>query len=66
MIINESNKKNILQGKMKRGFNQTPQDIKDKLYLQKSNEKTNDNANSNNKESLSLKNAFNNLKRINK
>lgn len=66
MIINESNKKSVLQGKMKRGFNQTPQDIKDKLYLQKSNEKTNDNANSNNKESLSLKNAFNNLKRINK
>lgn len=32
MIINENNKNTILQGMVKRGFNQTPKDIKDKMY----------------------------------
>ena len=32
MIINQNNKDTILKGTMKRGFNQAPSDIKDKLY----------------------------------
>lgn len=32
MIINENNKSFILGGKFKRGFNQTPKELKEKLY----------------------------------
>lgn len=31
MIINQNNKDFILKGKMKRGFNQTPEELKEKL-----------------------------------
>lgn len=31
MIINQNNKDSILKGKMKRGFNQTPEELKEKL-----------------------------------
>ena len=32
MIINENNKNNILKGTIKRGFNQDPNEIREKLY----------------------------------
>ena len=32
MIINENNKSSILNGKFKRGFNQTPKELKEKLH----------------------------------
>ncbi|MBR3199108.1 MAG: hypothetical protein IKG27_03740 [Bacilli bacterium] len=32
MIINDNNKNNILKGTVKRGFNQTPGELKEKLY----------------------------------
>ncbi len=35
MIINQNNKDNILKGVMKRGFNQTPTELKEKLYSEK-------------------------------
>jgi len=31
MIINENNKVNIMSGKFKRGFNQTPKELKEKI-----------------------------------
>lgn len=39
MIINEYNKNNILKGKIKRGFNQTPEELKEKIQNQFVNEK---------------------------
>ncbi len=32
MIINENNKNKIMGGKIKRGFNQTPKELKEKIY----------------------------------
>ena len=37
MIINQNNKDFILKGKMKRGFNQTPEELKEKLSTQSIN-----------------------------
>lgn len=39
MIINEYNKNNILKGKIKRGFNQTPEELREKIQNQFVNEK---------------------------
>ena len=36
MIINQNNK-DLLKGKVKRGFNQTPEELKEKLTNQKNN-----------------------------
>lgn len=33
MIINENNKSQILKGTVKRGFNQDPNEIREKLYI---------------------------------
>ena len=33
MIINENNKNQILKGTVKRGFNQDPNEIREKLYI---------------------------------
>ena len=38
MIINQNNQNNILKGKMKRGFNQTPEELRKKLQNQYTNE----------------------------
>ena len=32
MIINEKNNSNILKGTVKRGFNQTPRELKEKIF----------------------------------
>ncbi len=42
MIINQNNKNNVLKGKVNRGFNQSPQDLKEKLYNQIKNVKKNE------------------------
>lgn len=34
MIINENNKNSILKGQMKRGFNQTPQELNERIMNQ--------------------------------
>lgn len=38
MIINQNNKDFILKGNMKRGFNQTPKELKERLSNQNPNE----------------------------
>ncbi len=73
MIINENNKNNILKGNVKRGFNQTPGELKEKIFNQTNmlmkKEKTPEVNNKNNEmQNMSpaqrIGNAFNNLKRM--
>ena len=40
MIINSNNKDSILKGTMKRGFNQTPKELKDKILNEIKSNKT--------------------------
>ena len=71
MIINEYNKNTILKGKMKRGFNQTPKELKEKLnglnidVKEKPNDKNTDNKEINNKP-LNIQNTLNKLRRLDK
>lgn len=43
MIINENNKNQISKSMVKRGFNQTPEELKEKLYQQSRKIKANQN-----------------------
>ncbi len=43
MIINENNKNQISKSMVKRGFNQTPEELKEKLYQQSRKIKENQN-----------------------
>ena len=65
MIINQNNKDFILKGNMKRGFNQTPQELKDKLSNQNTNiEKQKENKDTLIEDYFKIKKARNNLKRF--
>lgn len=64
MIINQYNKDNILKGKMKRGFNQLPEELKQKIINNKTTEEKKDNKDNNIDYYLKFKNARNNLKRF--
>lgn len=73
MIINENNKNNILKGNVKRGFNQTPGELKEKIFNQTNmlmKKEKPERVNNTNKENQDISpaqrigNAFNNLKRM--
>ncbi len=65
MIINQNNKEFILKGKMKRGFNQTPEELKEKLSSQKMNiNQKQENSNKITEDYLKLKKIRNDLKRF--
>ncbi|MBR2707838.1 MAG: hypothetical protein IKE90_00195 [Bacilli bacterium] len=63
MIISQNNKDFILKGKMKRGFNQTPEEIKNKLNNLNVEEKKDD-QNKSVEDYFKLKKARNTLKRF--
>ena len=74
MIINQNNKDFILKGSMKRGFNQTPNELKERLLNQNpkeilSNQNTNEDKQTESKDNLmeeyfKAKKARNELKRF--
>ena len=67
MIINENNKDNILKGIVKRGFNQTPNELKEKIFNEQLKQKKADESNKNdiiNYEKTRLSEVINNLKTI--
>ncbi len=69
MIINSNNKDNILKGSIKRGFNQTPEELREKLLnerlgIKKQNEPALKQENKINMSGHTLNNAFNNLKKM--
>ena len=67
MIINENNKDNILKGIVKRGFNQTPNELKEKIFNEQLKQKKADESNKNdiiNYEKTRLSEVINNLKRM--
>ena len=64
MIINQNNKDAILKGQMKRGFNQTPEELKEKLLNQSSPLKKKPNEESKMADYLKFKKIRNELKRF--
>ena len=65
MIINQNNKDFILKGKMKRGFNQTPEELKERLSTQSINiNKKQEDPNKITEDYLKLKKIRNDLKRF--
>ena len=63
MIINQNNKDFILKGKLKRGFNQTPEELKNKLVKQNMEPKKEETI-IDNQDYYKLKKARNELKRF--
>lgn len=64
MIINENNKNLILKGKIKRGFNQTPEELREKLMKQNEKEINKKEETNIINDYYKLKKARNNLKRF--
>ena len=71
MIINSNNKDIFFKGKMKRGFNQTPEELKEKIYndinnIKRNNEKETKQIISNDErpEALKINEALKNLKKL--
>lgn len=65
MIINQNNKDFILKGTLKRGFNQTPKEIRDKMLNQNTNQdKQKENKDNLMEEYFKIKKARNELKRF--
>lgn len=65
MIINENNKNILLKGKIKRGFNQTPDELTNKIINQRKKEiKEKNEEETNIDDYFKLKKARNNLKRF--
>ena len=65
MIINQNNKDFILKGTLKRGINQTPKEIRDKMLNQNTNQdKQKENKDNLMEEYFKIKKARNELKRF--